>query len=181
MHPIKLEIPKELFTPSEFHSYSEHSDMEDIEFGGIEFSFPDGIDWKADITNTGGALLVQGDVEGIAKTQCMRCLEDASVPVRGEIEGYFLLSADAEAPDDMEEDEFDRIGDDKTIEMSSLIEAAILLELPQVPLCKEDCAGICFNCGKNLNEGSCDCVQKEDDGHKANPFAVLKDYEFIDK
>ena len=177
MRPIKLEIPKELFTPSEFHSYSEHADMDDLEYAGLTFSFPDGVDWSADITNTGGALLVTGTVEGTAKTECARCLEEAAIPITGEIEGYFLLTADAEIPDDMEEDEFERIGEDKTIEMSPLIELAILLELPQVPLCREDCAGICPTCGKDLNEGPCDC-EADAEEISSNPFSVLKDFDF---
>ena len=178
MHPIRLEIPKELFTPSEFHSYSEHATMDDLDFGGLEFSFPDGIDWKANITNTGGALLVQGKVAGVAKTQCMRCLEEASIPIEGDIEGYFLLTPDSLPPDDMEEDEFGRIGEDKTIEMSPLIESAILLELPQVPVCREDCAGICPHCGRNLNEGDCGCASEDEASSDSNPFSVLKDYDF---
>ena len=36
-------------------------------------------------------------------------------------------------------------------------EEDIFLDLPAKFLCKEDCKGICFTCGKNLNEGQCSC------------------------
>ena len=32
-----------------------------------------------------------------------------------------------------------------------------LLAIPMKKLCKEDCKGLCVNCGKNLNEGDCNC------------------------
>ncbi|MDR2503813.1 MAG: DUF177 domain-containing protein [Deltaproteobacteria bacterium] len=35
--------------------------------------------------------------------------------------------------------------------------------LPQLPLCREDCAGLCPGCGHNLNHGPCACAREEDD------------------
>lgn len=43
------------------------------------------------------------------------------------------------------------------LDLDELMRADILLELPTKFLCKEDCKGLCPVCGKNLNEGSCDC------------------------
>ena len=31
------------------------------------------------------------------------------------------------------------------------------------PLCADDCQGLCAQCGRNLNEGDCDCVRDETD------------------
>jgi uncharacterized protein len=35
--------------------------------------------------------------------------------------------------------------------------------MPMKPLCKEDCAGLCTVCGKDLNQGKCVCTQEETD------------------
>lgn len=35
----------------------------------------------------------------------------------------------------------------------------IILSLPTKHLCREDCKGICYACGKNLNDGACDCTE----------------------
>lgn len=43
------------------------------------------------------------------------------------------------------------------IDISIGIRETILLALPTVPLCKEDCLGLCPKCGKNLNKGRCNC------------------------
>ena len=59
--------------------------------------------------------------------------------------------------------------------------AALLLEFPLVPLCDEECKGLCPTCGANLNEGPCGCAPAEGDGGDdvpPNPFAVLKDFPF---
>jgi uncharacterized protein len=32
-----------------------------------------------------------------------------------------------------------------------------LLAIPMKPLCREGCAGLCPTCGRNLNQGPCDC------------------------
>ena len=41
--------------------------------------------------------------------------------------------------------------------------------MDQKLLCREDCKGLCFRCGKNLNEGPCDCKSEPD-----SRFAVLQ-------
>lgn len=43
------------------------------------------------------------------------------------------------------------------LDLDELIRADILLELPTKYLCDEDCKGLCPVCGKNLNDGTCDC------------------------
>lgn len=56
------------------------------------------------------------------------------------------------------------------VDLDALLQEDILLELPTKFLCKEDCKGLCPNCGKNLNEGPCDCSK-----HQVDPrLEVLK-------
>ena len=37
------------------------------------------------------------------------------------------------------------------------VEQEIVMSLPQQPLCKASCLGLCHSCGCNLNQGSCNC------------------------
>ena len=56
------------------------------------------------------------------------------------------------------------------MDLDELIRTDILLELPTKFLCKEDCKGLCPTCGKNLNEGACNCQT-----HQIDPrLEVLK-------
>ena len=43
------------------------------------------------------------------------------------------------------------------LETDSLVDEMLYMNLPSVVLCKEDCKGLCQKCGKNLNQGLCDC------------------------
>ena len=177
MSNLYLEVPANLFEPAAFEHFEGAFDVCALTSGPDVYSFSDPVAYSVDVANTGDALLVTGGVEGSAKTSCSRCLSDVELPLFGEIEGYFLIEDGAQAPDDMDDDEFDVLPADKKIDLATLIRAALLLELPLVPLCDDDCLGLCPRCGANLNEGPCACPPDED-GFDAHPFAALKDFPF---
>lgn len=181
MDSLRIFIPNELFSPAQQAHFEGEFDLPVMKAGPDLYDFAAPLSWQVDISNTGDALLVSGTVEGDAKTACARCLDEFSFPVTGEIEGYFLINSDDGTPDDMDEDEFDVLGDDNIIDLEPLIRAALLLEFPLVPLCGDDCLGLCPTCGANLNDGPCGCEPASDEGsddNPPNPFAVLKDFPF---
>jgi uncharacterized protein len=49
------------------------------------------------------------------------------------------------------------------VDLEPLAREVVLLELPQAPLCREECLGLCPGCGADLNEGPCDCVPDDRD------------------
>ena len=50
--------------------------------------------------------------------------------------------------------------DNYQLPLDELVEEDLILDQPSKRLCKEDCRGLCPQCGKNQNEGSCGCEQK---------------------
>ena len=174
---IPLEIPERLYNVAETEHFQGAYELDQVEAGPDTYAFDGPISWEAQITNTGEALLVSGSAQARAVTSCARCLEDVVLDLQGQIEGYFLIDQDAEDPDDMVEDEFDVLSEDGVLDMEPLIMAALLLEVPLTPLCREDCAGLCSSCGANLNQGECGC-QPEEPIPAKNPFAVLADLTF---
>ena len=54
-----------------------------------------------------------------------------------------------------------------------LVYSEVIVSLPMKHLCNEECKGICFKCGKNLNEGECDCPKKDIDPRLAPLQAIL--------
>lgn len=187
MESLRILLPSHLFTPAESAHFEGAFDEPVMKAGFDLYSFSAPLAWQVDITNTGGAFLVSGTVEGEANATCARCLDEFSFPVTGEIEGYYLMKSEAAAPADMDEDEFDVLPDDNTIDLKPLIAAALLLEFPLIPLCDDACLGLCPVCGANLNEGSCGCKTPSSeeeapaDSASKNPFAVLKDFSFEEK
>lgn len=177
MDAVRIQMPQEMLDPAAFLHLEEDWNLEFLKSGANLFEFIGPVKWKADFTNTGGAILVTGTVEGTAKTQCSRCLEEAVVPLVGDIEGYFVFSADDDSLEEMEEDEFEVLADDRVIDMAPLITSALILDAPQIPLCDDDCKGLCPQCGTNLNTGECDCAPEKWNSSQ-NPFAKLKDMKF---
>lgn len=172
-----IHVPNELFAPAESSYFTGKYELSELAAGPDTFTFDKPLDWNVTITNTGGALLIDGTIEGEAETACARCLADFRIPLKGQIEGYFLLSSDEEAPEDMDDDEFDVLGEDNMIDMVPLLNAALLIEFPLIPLHAPDCKGLCPTCGQNLNEKECTCKTQEEENSQ-NPFAILKDYPF---
>ncbi|MBQ7204104.1 MAG: DUF177 domain-containing protein [Eubacterium sp.] len=63
-----------------------------------------------------------------------------------------------------EDDDFDEfvVVESCKLDLDDFIYQEIQLYLPHKMLCKDDCAGICQKCGKNLNDGKCDCEKDVD-------------------
>ncbi|HCI81461.1 MAG TPA: DUF177 domain-containing protein, partial [Ktedonobacter sp.] len=65
-------------------------------------------------------------------------------------------------PKPEEEDVF-LINDHHEVDLTEAIRQQVLLDVPMVTLCKENCAGLCSQCGHDLNTGPCDCVPPVDE------------------
>lgn len=168
-----INIPHELFTPSNFQRFDGFFDMEKINLHDNEYQLKDSVHYVIDITNTGEGLLVRGNAEVIAITACSRCLEDVEIKLNATIETYLLLEEPKEITFDTM-NEFEVLPADHKIDIFPLIMSAFLADAPERSLCKPDCKGLCINCGRNLNHEKCICG--EDINYDSNnPFAALKD------
>ena len=153
---------------------------ESYEVGHETYVLSHGVDYDLVFTNTGGAVLLTGMARATATTECARCLEPAVLDLAGEVEGFYITADDQQRPEGADEygdDEFEHIGPDGLIDISIPLSAALVLETPLIPLCSEDCRGLCPVCGHNLNEGDCEHVGVEQID-ETNPFAVLKNLTF---
>ena len=173
-----ITLPQALFATAESASFEGAYEFEELEVAPDVYRAEGAFPYQVTLTNVGGAILVEGTVEGTLTTPCARCLEECVIDVQGEVEGYFIIPGEGEKPEDMDDDEFDMLPDTNEIDLEPLLKAGIIIEVPLVPLCREDCQGLCPQCGKNLNEGPCDCDEAESEPYPANnPFAVLKNLE----
>ena len=89
-----------------------------------------------------------GTVRAPWQAVCARCLQ----PVTGTLEAEVLEVFE----DDPVEDETYPLVHDQ-IDLEPLAREAVVLELPEAPLCKEDCQGLCAQCGTDLNSSACGC------------------------
>lgn len=175
MNAFEVNIFPELDMLGGFRALEGTWDVTSYTVGGQEYAVPTGISYNIKLTNTGEAVLLEGKARAVATTECVRCLEPASLEVEGEVQGYYLFERVDEV-EGMEVDEYDFVSDAGTVDVSAPILGALVHETPFVVLCDEDCKGLCPTCGANLNEGPCEC---DDDGiDPDNPFAALKGFKF---
>jgi uncharacterized protein len=96
-----------------------------------------------------------GRIKGLTEIPCRRCLTDVTVGV--DEEAHFIFSSEGEdAADDPDVFPFDPTA--VSLDMRPAVREAWLLAVPGFALCREDCKGLCPNCGTDWNSGTCDCV-----------------------
>ncbi|HET8593673.1 MAG TPA: YceD family protein [Intrasporangium sp.] len=98
-------------------------------------------------------VLVTGSVRGTATGACVRCLDPVDLPVEGSFQELFAYTDRAahhhEVGADSEEDEvYELVGD--LIDLEPVIRDAVVPTLPFQPVCREDCPGLCPQCGIRL-------------------------------
>ncbi len=108
------------------------------------------------------------DVELELIVSCSRCAADHEFKESYKME-YPLVTA----LDNEDTDEFILLTDG-TLDLLETAKEFILINLPSVYLCSDDCKGVCSGCGVNLNEGECKCEGKEVDPRLAKLLDFLK-------
>lgn len=149
---------------SEPLSFEETFDFSDLQFGA---SFPVSEPVKAvgTVRNSAGVLLLEGRVSTVLHGVCDRCAVSFSRAVDFPL--YAVLTDELEDEDDEEEWTF--LLENHCADLSDIVRTTFVLNMDTQLLCKEECRGVCFRCGKNLNEGPCDCQPEPD-----SRFAVLQ-------
>ncbi|HEY1827848.1 MAG TPA: DUF177 domain-containing protein [Acidimicrobiales bacterium] len=114
---------------------------------------------EADVVLTpfSGGIDVSGTVTAPWVGVCRRCC----VPVTGELVVPVKERFGDEPVSSGSEDEIYPIDND-TIDLGPMVRDVVVLELPMAPLCREDCAGLCPQCGADHNEGPCGCIAPRD-------------------
>jgi uncharacterized protein len=106
-------------------------------------------------------ITIEGRISTHIEMTCSRCLKPHDEYIDDMFEVVYCPKPDEqEAVDEIELNETDLNAsyyEGGSIAVSELIREQLLLLLPIKPLCKADCAGLCPSCGKDLNEGPCNC------------------------
>lgn len=118
------------------------------------------------ITNTGDRNLeIRGTGKITVGIPCDRCLEEVSAEIPLEIERKLDMKlTDEDRVNDLDESSY-LTGMD--LDVDQLVYLEVLMSWPLKVLCREDCKGICSQCGKNLNDGPCGCVEEPKDPRMA--------------
>jgi uncharacterized protein len=186
MQKVLMVLDERLANPGDTRAVSGHLDETAYVLGEHEFKLPSGVDYDLVLTNAGEGILATGMISARALGTCDRCLDEAELDIKGEVDEYFLFKEpdqEIELGDGEDEVDYSLVGTDHTIDLTEALLSALLMETPFVVLCREDCKGLCPVCGANLNETDCGHAaqieeRREQDKLDASPFAVLKDLKF---
>jgi len=108
-----------------------------------------------------GRFYLSGHISGSVTLDCRRCLADVSVVVRDELHVIFAPIGDATTEDDPDVFLYDAGAHD--LDLRPAIRESWLLAVPGFAQCKDDCKGLCRQCGTDLNTGTCRCVPESTD------------------
>jgi DUF177 domain-containing protein len=92
-------------------------------------------------------VLVSGTVQASLTGECARCLEPLTDDFEVELQQLYVYPGRESAADD--DDEVGRVVDDY-IDLEPLVRDAVVLALPLAPVCRDDCPGLCPQCGMRL-------------------------------
>ena len=129
----------------------------DYNIDNLDLIWP--IEFAGNIFKLDNDLLLDLCINYKYNTQCDRCLKPMVDEVEEHIKAYF--TRDLMEKEDEATIEYFQLDEDG-IFLDDLIISQVITSIPLKKLCKEDCKGLCHICGKDLNEGPCDCTIAEE-------------------
>ena len=91
-------------------------------------------------------VLVTGTARAAVAGECVRCLDPLERELEAELQELFAYPEVEQAGDD---DELFRL-DGVLLDLEPVLRDAVVLALPLKPLCRDDCPGLCAECGARL-------------------------------
>ncbi len=114
-------------------------------------------------SRTARGIFLKGILRSILDVECGRCNNIFKTAVKMHLNDHYYLKDVAPLG------EF-TIGEDGLLNLGPLVRELAITSVPIQLICKEDCAGLCVECGANLNETTCDCQEDTIDPR----MAILK-------
>lgn len=131
---------------------------------GCEFEGP--VRGTIELFNTGDGISAHGWLQATVVLNCSRCLRPHNVPVDIAVDEICSL-------DQIDDWGLDQAGseeqcpipicDGELVDLNELVRQLLILNGLPWSLCQPDCLGLCPQCGQNLNEGHCQCHQRQVD------------------
>ena len=159
-----LGLSKIIDCPGASVTFSTSVDLSDLCYG-VSYPVSEPVLAAGTVRNTAGVLVMTGEISTTIHGTCDRCAADFDRDVLIPIDVVLVT----EMANEENEDEWVFPLEGDSADLDDIVRTVFVLNLDFKLLCKEDCKGLCHRCGKNLNDGPCNC-QKELDPR----FAALK-------
>ncbi len=128
-------------------------------------------DTNVELSKFQDQIILNSGTDIKAKMVCDRCCEEYEQVVKSEYKMVYLLRGVEEENESVDIVYLDADADKINIEDD--VRDYALLAIPMKKLCNEDCKGLCYRCGNNMNVSVCECNQNEIDD-RWKPLTKLK-------
>jgi uncharacterized protein len=145
-HPLRLNAAELLRQPGSTRPVETSITAADLEIDDARISGPVVVALSA--TSSIDGISVHGEVRTPWHGECRRCLVDVDGVTVSEVDERY-------SPHPVDADTIEIV--DGQIDLAPLVREYVMLDLPDAPLCRPDCAGICPQCGADRNVAACDC------------------------
>ncbi len=115
---------------------------------GVQQGSDVGLDLRLEAVHEG--ILVSGSANVQVTGECGRCLDPLAYDLEVDVQELFFYE-DSEFPDEEDEEEQYRVERD-VIDLEPVLRDAVVTMLPFQPVCREDCQGLCSECGVRLED-----------------------------
>ena len=159
-----LGLSKIIDCPGASVSFSTSVDLSDLQYGQTK-PVTEPVLAEGTVRNTAGVLVMTGKLHTTIHGVCDRCAGDFDSYVEFPIDVVLVT----ELANEENEDEWVFPLEGDSADLEDIVRTVFVLNFGSKLLCEPDCKGLCCQCGKNLNEGPCNC-QKELDPR----FAALR-------
>lgn len=143
---LRINARELLRVPGSTRRIDEAVDATDLGVSDPRITGP--VDVGLDAVSSIDGIVVSGTITIPWSTACRRCLTDVA--------GEAVVDVDEVYQDDVSDEQAFPIEGDQ-IDLAPAVREYVLIELPDGPLCRDDCAGICPVCGVDRNESTCSC------------------------
>lgn len=152
-----LDLSKIIDVPGASTQFSTSLDLSDLQFGTC-FPLKAPVQASGTVRNTAGVLMTSGTITARIDGVCDRCAGEFSRDVEYPLEVVLVT----ELADEDHEDEETFLLEGNKADMDEIVRTVFILNMDSKLLCSEECKGLCFRCGKNLNFRKCECKKEID-------------------
>ena len=149
-HPYRIAVRDLVRRPGSHRTFTEELTIPE-RLGTEVIGVPEGaaatLQVQCEVVTDG--IWVNGTFTAVAEGECGRCLDDVEYDVDVAVQGLFLypdVSYGEEPSDDV------LSFDGETIDLEDVVRDAVVTSLPFIPLCDQDCQGLCDQCGVRLDD-----------------------------
>ena len=146
--------------------------LDDPIWEGVDVTLVEPLHATLTASMVGEGVLVRGDIRTRVALECRRCLVRVESKIEEPVDLLFEPLDEAEAQE--LEGEVYPLPKGNEIDLKEPLREQLLLHIPNYVVCREDCRGLCPQCGANRNETECGCVAERLPG----PWDALKNVKF---